>query len=204
MIKSLRIFLQMAMLVWTGSAAQAQSGPIIDNFHVSKSGQGVLISWRMLAGNTCNGITIFRATDTMLFNQIGLIPGICGSTTESIRYNHVDMSPVINSTNFYRIEFGGVGISEILSIDIIDLGTVGTQVWPNPVKDGATIFFKNDEGFEYEMKMYSINGIEVYQAKTNQDFFLFISSTLPGGVYTYTISVPGKTPSITGKLVVQP
>ncbi len=204
MIKSLRIFLQMAMLVCAGSVTLAQSGPIIDDFHVSKSGQEVLISWRMLAGNTCNGIKIYRATDTMLFNQIGLIPGICGSTTESLRYNHVDMSPVINSTNFYRIEFGGVGISEILSIDIINLGTEGTQVWPNPVKDEAKIFFENDEGFEYEMKMYSMNGIEVYQDKTDQDFFVFNSSTLSGGVYTYTISVPGKTPSITGKLVVQP
>jgi hypothetical protein len=204
MLKRIQKFVQLVIIVCMGNAALAQSGPIIDDFHVTKSGQEVLISWRMLAGNTCNGIIIFRATDTLHFSQIGLIPGICGSTVESLRYNYVDASPVSNSTNHYRLEFGGLGISEIISVDIIDLGPDGTQVWPNPMQNEAKIFFQNDDGFEYEMRIYSFNGIEIYFDQTDQEFFDFKSTNLPGGVYTYTIAVPGKVPAITGKLVIQP
>jgi hypothetical protein len=182
----------------------AQTGPIIDNFNISKSGDQVLLNWRMLAGNTCNGITIFRATDTLYFSQIGHIPGICGSTIESVRYTHADLSPEKNSRNYYRLEFGGVGVSEIISIDIIDVGPKGYQVRPNPVHSEAKIFFRNDNGFKHQLRVYSMNGIEVYTGSTDEEYFSIQSTDLEAGLYMFTISTSGALPVLTGKLLVQP
>jgi hypothetical protein len=204
MAKRLHLFIIFILLLQVAAGTMAQTGPVIDNFNISKSGNQVLLSWRMLAGNTCNGISIFRATDTIHFSQIGLIPGICGSTIESVRYTHTDLSPVQNSINYYRLEFGGIGISEIISIDIIDLGPSGYQVRPNPVRDEAKIFFTNDEGFQHQLKLYSMNGIEVFKASTNEEYFSIKSTFLEAGLYMFTISTSGAPPVLTGKLIVQP
>ncbi len=203
MLSKLLILISSFILAQANGVVMGQTGPIVDNFKVVKSGSQVLLSWRMLAGNTCNGITIYRSTDTTNFEQIGQIPGICGSTVESIRYMHTDISPILNSKNFYRLEFGGLGISDILAIDIIDLGTNGYQVWPNPVWTEAKIYFNNDEGFEHQINLYDLNGKHVYSSNTDNDYFLLRPTNLVDGVYVFTISNPGSPPKIQGKLLIQ-
>jgi len=70
----------------------AQS-PILDKFDVTANHQQVFISCTIGSGNVCNGIEIWRSMDSINFNIVGDIPGICGSLAEPVNYYFIDENP---------------------------------------------------------------------------------------------------------------
>ncbi|HAW51895.1 MAG TPA: hypothetical protein DCX54_06130, partial [Flavobacteriales bacterium] len=92
---------------------------ILDRFQANTVDSQVYLSWTIKKGSTCNGIKITRSADSLNFVEIGRIDGVCGDASSAVNYSFIDATPLLNRKNFYRLDLGDVGPSEIISIDVI-------------------------------------------------------------------------------------
>ncbi len=181
----------------------AQHNPILENFTVSENNGKVYLSWSIVSGSTCNGIQIYRSTDSINFAPVGSIAGICGSSSSAINYNFTDENPVKNKLNFYRLELGNSGSSEILSVEVIDIEANGYQIRPNPVISNGKIYFDNNSKREHKLFIYNLIGIQILSSATKENFFELNTEKLLSGIYLFTISTEGNLPKAKGKIMVQ-
>lgn len=181
----------------------AQHNPILDNFNLTDNYGKVFLSWTIISGSTCNGIQIYRSTDNISFIKVGDIAGICGSTSSPTNYNFTDENPEKNKTNFYRLELGGNGSSEILSVQIIDIESGGYQIRPNPVLAEAKIYFDNNRKLQNEIFIYNLSGKLVYTSSTKKDFFELNAETFTSGIYLFIISTEENAKKESGKIAIQ-
>lgn len=200
---SIKILLTVIILWTSYQSSSAQRNPILDDFSIYKKDGKVFLNWIIASGITCDGIQIFRSADSTNFIQIGSIDGICGSSSSPIPYDFTDVNPLKNSFNYYRLELGNYGYSGIIYIEIIDFESGGFQIRPNPITTDAKIYFENKNRQECNLKIYNISGIEIFFAKTNEEFFQFNSTLLKSGIYLFTISYSGNLQITQGKLIVQ-
>jgi len=183
--------------------AQAQTDPILGKFSLSESNGQVSMYWQILAGRTCNGIQIFRSTDKVNYARIGFIGGICGSVTEPVNYFFVDTTPVLNMINYYYLEFGGVGTSHVIAVEIVDKRNGGYQIRPHPIQSAGRIYFEAIGGEVYILRVYDVLGHELFSDETSTSFFEINASTLPPGCYTFSILAAGSARRFAGKLLIQ-
>lgn len=181
----------------------AQSHPILGKFFVSENSGSVFLSWSIVAGSTCNGIQIYRSTDSLSFTQIGEIPGVCGSFDFIQPYDFTDNNPVKNKINYYRLELGDLGFSQTVSIEIIDIAQNGYQIRPHPANAETKIYFDNNNRQEQQFNLYNMHGVVVFTSTTNNDFIPVNTSLFQSGLYLFAISVQGNPPAIKGRLLVQ-
>ncbi len=200
--KSLQIVLISILIAMAIQSSVAQSHPILGKFRVSVTDGVVFLSWAIVAGSTCNGIQIYRSTDSITFTQIGAIPGICGSTTFSQPYDFTDNNPAKNKVNYYRLELGGYGFSQTLSVELINLEFGNYQIRPNPITSEGKIYFSNDRKQEYRITLHNLNGAEVFSATTREDFFQINVLSLQSGAYIFNISDLENLPFAKGKLLI--
>ncbi len=191
------------LLLIAATSAYAQSHPILGKFFVSETKGSVFLSWSIIAGSTCNGIQIYRSVDGINFSQVGEIAGVCGSANFEQPYSFTDNTPVKNKVNYYRLELGSQGISQTVSIEIVDIENSGYQIRPQPANAETKIYFNNNNRKEQQLTLYNVSGIEISTSTTNEDFFKLNTSLLPSGLYFFTISISGTPPTIKGKLLVQ-
>jgi hypothetical protein len=182
---------------------QAQADPLLGKFSLSEANGQVAISWQIVAGSTCNGIQIYHSTDAISFSRIGYIPGICGSVSEAVNYSFTDTTPVLNAINYYYLELGGVGSTQVIAIEIVDKGNGGYQIRPHPVQNEGVIYFEAQVGNVYILRLYDPMGKEVFYRRTPDDHFDILTSSFAPGQYVFTISSADDAAVITGKLIVQ-
>ena len=91
----------------------------LDNFSISELDGKVYADITLGAGNTCNGIKLLRATDTINFQEIVNVEGVCGNSSTSTNYNLIDENPILNAINFYKVLFGIDNYSETYEILIL-------------------------------------------------------------------------------------
>lgn len=190
-------------LLFVSQFAFAQHNPILDNFLIIENNGTVFLHWTIISGSTCNGIQIYRSTDGKQFTQIGSIAGICGSSSAPKPYDFTDTNPINNSRNCYRLELGGNGTSEVLSLEIIDIATGGYQIRPNPVSTNAKIYFDNNRKAEHQFVLYNISGKIVTTITTKQDFFDLNASNLFSGLYFFSITNDNNVEKAKGKILIQ-
>ena len=94
-----------------------------------------------------------------------------------------------------------VGVPEAAKV------TAGITLWPNPASSGVTVSVSLSQSANVTVKLYNLLGSEVATlargylgAGTHQESF--DASSLPGGVYFYTMAVDGNV-TRTGKMVVE-
>jgi hypothetical protein len=198
------IFYGFTLFFVVNVSAQKDNGhPILDKYSVFDAGGKVYISCTISSGNTCNGIDVFRSADSLVFNNIGNIAGICGSTSEPVTYDFVDENPIINKTSYYKLELGGYGYTTILSVLIIDTKEFGFQVRPNPANEKTVIYFDNDNFNDFELTLYNLSGTKVYSSTSSTNYFDINTQNLANGLYFFTIGKSLDQKKIIGKLVVQ-
>ena len=132
------------LFVALGFNSMSQNEDVIEYLHASEFNGKVLIAWAITQGNTCNGVIVLHSTDSVNFNQIGSIEGICGSTAESIEYDFTHITPEKNAINYYRLSLGGIGFSWIVSAEVIDMGANTSLVRPNPISENSELLFDNE------------------------------------------------------------
>ena len=181
----------------------AQQNPILGHFSVFEGNGKVFMSWQIIAGSACNGIQIYRSTDSLHFIEIGDIPGICGNITTAQDYNFTDYEPEINKINYYRLQLGNNGFSEIIAVEIIRLEIGGYQIRPNPVSANAKIYFDNNKMTEHTFVLYNISGKIVSTITTKEDFFDLQASNLFSGLYFFSITNDNSIEKAKGKILIQ-
>ena len=182
---------------------QAQADSLLGKISLSESNGQVALSWQMLAGNTCNGIQIYRSVNGSNFSRSGIIVGICGSISEPVNYFFTDTMPVQNAINYYYLEFGGFGASRVIAIELINKGQDGYHLRPHPFQNTGTIYFEDSNGEDHILQIYDLFGKAIHLAKTSDDHFEVITSAFIPGQYIFTISGSGNRGSIHGKFLVQ-
>jgi hypothetical protein len=72
---------------------------ILANFDVIVLSNSVELKWTIKKGNSCDGISILRSKDSLRFNEIGTIPGICDSPDFAESFQFSNNNPIQNQTN---------------------------------------------------------------------------------------------------------
>ena len=175
---------------------------ILRNFSLSKIGDSVLLKWTIKQGETCNGIQVERSSDNLNFQEVGNIPGVCGSPDFAQTFEFLDTNPVVNTTNYYRLVLGNTGYSEVRSIEVIALNEDGILVLPNPASESTTVYFKNDFNKLYTLKLFSSAAKLILEMEGSGQSFPVNTSILDAGVYVFRISQDGEQSEANGKIVV--
>ncbi len=179
------------------------SQTILDAFAVQESRGGVLVSWTIGKGQTCNGIDILRSTDSLNFNVIGDIEGVCGDSAIAVSYTFNDENPPRNKEIYYRLQLGVVETSEILSIRVLDYGDNGYLAMPNPFYIETNIFFRNDDQSIHDLEIFDIQGRLVRKMTARTEQFTVPKEELNAGLYVFVITSRSSSDRISGKLLVQ-
>ncbi len=182
--------------------AFGQDGIVNLRFTATEANGRVFLDWTMNFGQTCNGIDITRSTDSLNFDVIGDIQGICGSPTDTVRYAFTDEFPVPNKTNFYRLVLGNLGPSQTVKVDIVDIDDTGYQVRPNPITESGRIYFQNDRSQAHILTLFTISGKAVEETITRSDFFEINSAKLEAGLYVFRIESEKGQSRVNGKILV--
>lgn len=198
-----KLFLSfMCYLLCTNTGQLLAQDSIVKDFVTVQFEGKVQMSWVIQSGNTCDGIRVFRSLDGINYEQIGSIPGICGSPYASIAYDFTDTSPLLNQLNYYKLELGNLGFSRVVRMFVVDLTKKAYQIIPHPAVETTKIYIDNPLQKDYELVLRDAGGKIVGTAATNSSFFELYVNGLPNGVYIFSISNAEEQKIINGKLVV--
>ena len=127
------VFLQSFLL-------KAQDHPIIDFFNGETFNDQILLSWNIIGGNNCNGITIYHSTDNLNYIEIGEIPGICGEIVDAEPYSFLHITPKANALNYYKLKLGSQGFTTPLELMFYKTGDKGFTFFPNPASEFFNVY----------------------------------------------------------------
>lgn len=174
---------------------------ILDQFSAQNISGKVLLSWTIKSGNTCNGIRIYRSVDSLIYKEIGDIQGVCGSSSFAVNYTYQDDSPAVNKVNYYRLNLGGQGLTNTVSVQVIDVGQNDYFLAQNPIGVETKLYFKNLTGEPFFLTTYSANGIHKTIKETSADYFELNQLDYSSGLYYFVLS-NSSTNKIQGKFMV--
>ncbi len=190
----------MLLLIGFANAQGQQAHPIITYFTAVSVNANVQLNWSVKGGNTCNGIWIQRSSDGISYENIGEIPGICGSPDVDVPYVFIDEDPISWQKNFYRLELGSQGYTTPVTIDYFPLNEEGYSVVLDAGSNVAFIYFSNPQRSRITYSAITVDGkvhfsgetfettIPVnYSALANQLILVRVSSSLT----TFTVKIPG-------------
>ena len=184
-------------------AQQEEPGhPILDNFSVLEISGKVFVSVTISQGNTCSGINVLRSADSVAYDTVGHVSGVCGSASHPVTYSFTDAAPIKNKTSYYKVELGGVGYTTVISILIIDTEAYGFQIRPSPARNQVKIYFENENHEMTNFLMYSVGGHQVMSLSSSEEYFDFNVADLENGIYIFSIRNNSNEKPIVGKLAV--
>lgn len=177
----LTFFLQLALQ----GAAQH---PILKSFSAYQQTNGILLRWVIKGGNQCNGTRVLRAADDLVFEQINLIPGICGDFTEDETYSFFDSIPISNAYNHYKLELGFQGFTDTITVFFEDFGSDDHLVLTDHHAGEYRILFTNANRKQALLRVFDRSGNELLRESTTDNDFLIRPSGWKNGVYLFRIS----------------
>lgn len=173
---------------------------VLNYFNASPVENNILLEWQMTQGQTCDGIKILHSTDSIVFDEIGFIGGLCGSKIETVNYQFTHKDPQLNSNHYYRLEFGNVGPSETVTVLLLDYSN-GYIIRPHPASNHSLLYFKPTSP-HYFLWVYQNNGQILYKSETDQNYFELSSFKIPNGNHIFEI-IDGRGVRITsGKMII--
>jgi hypothetical protein len=182
----------------------SQDAPQVSKFTVDAINGKVYLNWTIEAGGTCNGIGILRSTDSLIFQEVGLLEGVCGSLSFPTNYSFTDDSPLENKTNYYKLDLGGNGFSQIVGIEVIIIGEEDYVIFSNPLSDLSVLHFKNETNQVVELSVYDANGSLCLVKKTDESKLILEQAEFPSkGIYRFMLSNSNQNLVFSGKIVVQ-
>lgn len=202
MKKIMKLIPLFLLFIWM-TTAKAQEISILESFTGYEKGGDVYLNWVISAGNTCNGILIYRAINNLPFEKVGEIPGVCGNSSSSQAFDFIDTDPVVNSKNNYRLDLGGNEISNTVTVEIIDIANAGYQLRPNPVSGNVQVYFDNMNRKLHQLLMYDLNGLLLATFISDTRYFSIDLNTYPNGQYFFSITNQEGEIQSGGKLLVQ-
>lgn len=156
------------------------------DFRLSEQNSTVYLNCIIHQGSSCQGISFERSTDSLNFEEIGKIFGVCGSTNFDQSYSLTDENPPKNQKVYYRLKLGERELSAIKSVLIVDAAK-GMFIFPNPATENASVYFANDNFEEIQLLIADKNGRIVRQGETNQKQIQLPVTLLESGIYTVSL-----------------
>lgn len=167
----------------------AQNTIEFSNFNIVKVDDLIRIDFTLNSGSTCNGIYIERGSDSVNLFEIGAIAGQCGSPIEPVHYTFIDNNPILNSDNYYRLNFGGAQVSGALGLhfSVVEAKTVGIN--PNPSSGHFDLVFNNKLQEEWRVEIVNSIGEMVFETTTtNEKISIEMPDVLKGIFYVRVVN----------------
>lgn len=181
-----RIFKNILLIQLLGSFVSLKAQHVnLSNFYLIPNNKEVLMYWTIDSGPTCNGITVWHSSDSINYEEIGNIGGVCGSSSAATPYNFTDKSPLLNSVNYYKLRLGYTQFTEVKTITIKYTEPGKLYVYPNPSINQAKIEFNNDRNKQFSLTVTNSIGNVIYKKEDviESEIFLDTSSWNNGSYY---------------------
>ena len=179
-----------------------RSQTILDELSIDYSQGNVLLAWTIKSGSVCNGIQIYRSTDSLNFVIIENIDGVCGDLASSVAYTYTDSEPINNKINYYKLQLGNQE-SEVISIEVISIPSNSYLLRPNPVSSTSDLYFDNSNSSVVYLKIYDDLGSVIFKDQTNSNHFILDSTQVASGIYYFTLENKQNNNSINGRVQFQ-
>jgi len=127
-----------------GLLLKAQEHVIIDFFNGKIFNDQILLSWNIIGGNNCNGITIYHSTNDADYVEVGSIPGVCGAIIDAEPYSFLHVNPAPNTLNYYKLKLGSQGFTTPLELMFYKTGNKGFTFFPNPSTEYINLYVSED------------------------------------------------------------
>ncbi|OUT69083.1 MAG: hypothetical protein CBB76_08565 [Crocinitomicaceae bacterium TMED16] len=182
-------------------ATMVSSQTILDDFALDLNQGKVLLAWTIKSGSVCNGIQIYRSTieDSINFELIEDIQGVCGDLSSPVAYTFTDENPVQNQVNYYKLLLGGQEFSEVLGIEVLLIPSNSYLLKPHPIVSSSSLYFYNSNNNDVELKVFDDFGSVVYKNQTNSNRFILDSSMISSGLYYFTLENKSNKSIINGR-----
>lgn len=171
----------------------AQEHPYLSYFTVEELDGAVRLTWEMLQGSTCFGITVHRGTDSLQLHPVGGIAGNCGSIGTPVWYEWIDHAPLELTTLYYRLELGTNGFSLVHAIRFHQLIGVDHRAFPSPAGDRLTILLRAPLNTSIDLRVFNDGGAVMLQREGLQGRMFEVEvSTWSPGIYRYEALADGR------------
>lgn len=167
----------------------AQADTVFANFSGQQAGDEVVIYFTVRGGIQCTDVRLERSTDQQNFQVIYELPGVCGNPTKDESYILTDNSPAANTSNYYRLEMGSLGIySAIIDVDFFKFTSGEIIIQPNPCTQ-CSIYFPNRRRENCSISLYDYHGRNILQSTSSDETYQLTAIT-SSGVYLIEIRYP--------------
>ena len=182
-------------------ATMVSSQTILDDFALDLNQGKVLLAWTIKSGSVCNGIQIYRSStaDSVNFDLIEDIQGVCGDLSSPVAYTFTDEDPMPNQVNYYKLLLGGQEFSEVLGIEVLLIPSNSYLLKPHPVTISSSLYFYNSNNNDVELKVFDDFGSIIYKNQTNSNRFILDSSMISSGLYYFTLENKSNKSIINGR-----
>ena len=182
-------------------ATMVSSQTILDDFALDLNQGKVLLAWTIKSGSVCNGIQIYRSTieDSLNFELIEDIQGVCGDLSSPVAYTFTDENPLQNQVNYYKLLLGGQEFSEVLGIEVLLIPSNSYLLKPHPIVSSSSLYVYNSNNNDVELKVFDDFGSVVYKNQTNSNRFILDSSMISSGLYYFTLENKSNKSIINGR-----
>jgi len=166
---------------------------VIDRFSTRTIGNRVQIEVTLSAGYTCNGIVITRSVDSLLFETIGLIGGVCGDSAAAVSYSFTDSFPPTNKQLHYQLLLGGRIATDTRQVIVYDFQSRPIILLPNPTKDWVEVRFDAAFGSSETLLVLDGTGRQVAQFPVEDGYARFsVSHLATGNYFICSLQQPGR------------
>ena len=166
-----------------------ESHPMLNYFTASVFQNSILLDWEIKGGETCNGMSLFRSSDSINFVQIADFPGVCGDINSASRYSHADISPIENTYNYYKVRLGTQGDSDVLKLFFVKIEANSYSIFNDELNNSFTIYFHNAENEIFNFEIINQQGKYIDQKDAlNGNSISLESFNRPSGIYFFNIT----------------
>jgi len=170
-------------------AGIAQS-PIIEGFRVAQVGDAVQLDWFIPQGLSCLNMEVQRSEDSLAFETLTTVFGLCGSNDSDSPYDYSDREHVPGRrTYWYRIyASSGTVVSAAIRLNYRQFEPGQLILSPNPLTDAGTAQYLSLSGENLSLRWVNAQGQEVRtQLPGAPGQFDLRRDNLPGGVYVLQV-----------------
>ena len=187
MDKIKKLFLSFLLFIGVSFQGFSQEHEILSYFFGLIKDDLIILKWGITGGNTCNGILINHSVDDINYEQVGEIPGICGSQIAEVPYTFIHDSPVSGQNNYYKLELGLQGSSTPLIITFYNTSENGYLLFPNPGVEVLQIVVTGN-GEPTELLFRDVSGKIIGSINANSGEVISVPTTeWASGVYFISI-----------------
>lgn len=175
---------------------------ILSRFSATTTSTGVLLSWTLDAGSLCNGISVYRGTDSIAIAEIHHIPGVCGDLSKAVTYTFQDSLPPESATYFYRLELGPRNFSQALSVSFNALPNNSARWQPHPLVFPAKLVYRSTKEGISMLQLLNLYGQPIWESSSENGEFELQRGQVEKGTYIWKLYLPDNSGLLTGKLIV--